>query len=911
MKKRTDAGGAGRRTMHVISHTHWDREWYQDFQGYRRRLVHQTDALLDLLENRPDFRSFLMDGQTCWLSDYLEIRPGQRERLTRHLRRGRIDMGPWFVMPDELLLSGESLVRNLALGHRMCAEFGVPPLQAGYVTDIFGHCSQFPQILRGFGIDCAMLHRGTPGVDETSEMVWEGADGSVVMLVKVYPHTGYNDFLSIRWGKWDDAKLREYEQDKLKLATTPVLFALDGNDHEPAREDTLDLIKRVNRVFVQTTAVHSSLPAYLTALKAALGKDWEEGRRRFRGELRSTSKAGSWNEVMTGCASSRVPLKQANDAAEWLLARGADPLHAWARVLGAGDAQQAFLDLAWRYLLLNHPHDSIVGCSIDQVHRDMGYRFDQARLLGEQVAGESLIELADRIDTSGFEKDARVVTVVNLATTASGPVTCFSFECDAETVAREAAAKRCAALFDEDGRAVSFDLLCRQEPARAWPLTRKEPGWYRCRPYKPQVRFHVAGDLAVPGLGYRTLRVAFVPADGQRPGKTLRPVVVNAARRTLENGRVTLSVGADGRATLKDKETGVRYAGLHVFEDRGDIGDGWNQVYPHQDRTVLSTDAGVRGPVTVTAESQGPHAASLTVRFTLRVPADAELIAGTGDRWRRTRRPVRLVICTRFTLVAGEKRIECRTTVGNTAMRHRLRVMFPTRRACDGWYGDTAFDVVYRPVALPDTTGWKEQAREEAPVKNAVAAQDERGALAVLTRGLQEACVQNNRERTIALTLFRGFVQDLYFTLSEDSLLRGEVTSEYALVPLGPQGDDLPAALMQEVERYKAPFYSYTRPAVPGGTLPAQGRLIDVPSPLVLSTVKTGEDGRSLVVRVFNPLSREVTATLRPTFRVASASRANLLEVPEAKLPCAGGEIPLTLGPKQVLTLMLKVLSVS
>lgn len=893
-------------TLHVISHTHWDREWYQDFQGYRRRLVHQTDALLDLLERRPDFHSFLMDGQTCWIPDYLEIRPGQRDRLTRHLRSGRIHIGPWFVMPDELLLSGESLVRNLALGHRICAEFGVPPLKVGYVTDIFGHCSQFPQILRGFGIDCAMLHRGTPGVDETSEMVWEGADGTVVLLVKVYPHTGYNDFLSIRWGEWDEAKLREYEQGKLKLATTPVLFALDGNDHEPAREDTLDLIERVNRVFVQTTAVHSSLSAYLKALKAALGKDWEAGRRRFRGELRATAKAGSWNELMTGTASSRVPLKQANDAVEWLLARGADPLHAWGRVLGADGAQEAFLDLAWRHLLLNHPHDSIVGCSIDQVHRDMGYRFDQARLLGEQVAGESLIELADRIDTSGFGNDARVVTVVNLSTVASGPVTRFSFECDTELAAREAGEGLCPALFDECGRAVPFDLLRREEPARAWPLTRKETGWYRTRPYKPQVRFHVAGELAVQGLGYRTLRVAFVPADGCRPGQTLPPVLVNATRRTLENERVVLRVGKDGRVALRDKHTGVRYAGLHVFEDRGDIGDGWNHVYPHEDRTVLSTDTGVRGPVTVTAESQGPRAASLTVRFTLRVPVDAEPVPGAAARWRRTRRTVRLVICTRFTLLAGEKRVECRTTVSNTARRHRLRVLFPTHRVCDGWYGDTAFDVVSRPVALPDTTGWKETAREEAPVKNVVAAQDGHGGLAVLTRGLQEVCVQDNRERVIALTLFRGFVQDLYFRLSEDSLLRGEVTTEYALVPLGPQGDDLPAALMREVDRYKAPFCSYTRLAAPGGTLPPQGRLIEVPAPLVLSTVKTGEDGRSLVVRVFNPLARKVRATLRPALRVDSASRANLLEVPEVELPCAGGAIPLTLGPKQVLTLLMK-----
>ncbi|MGQ9581638.1 MAG: alpha-mannosidase, partial [Armatimonadota bacterium] len=148
-------------TMHVISHTHWDREWYQEFQGYRQRLVFQIDALLDLLDTRPEYKHFHLDGQTSCVEDYLAIRPENTERLFQHIRSGRILIGPWFVMPDELLLSGESLVRNLLYGHQLCSKWDVNPMKVGYVTDVFGHCSQLPQILRGFGIDNAILHRGT------------------------------------------------------------------------------------------------------------------------------------------------------------------------------------------------------------------------------------------------------------------------------------------------------------------------------------------------------------------------------------------------------------------------------------------------------------------------------------------------------------------------------------------------------------------------------------------------------------------------------------------------------------------------------------------------------------------------------------------------------------------------------
>ncbi|MHC4715238.1 MAG: glycoside hydrolase family 38 N-terminal domain-containing protein, partial [Planctomycetota bacterium] len=139
--------------LHVLSHTHWDREWYQTFQAYRRRLVEQTDAMMDVLEERAGFRYFHLDGQTSVLSDYLEIRPENRERLGRLIKSGRVLIGPWFTMPDEVLLSGESLVRNLLLGHAECAEWGTAPMPVGYVTDVFGHVSQTPQIFAGFGFD--------------------------------------------------------------------------------------------------------------------------------------------------------------------------------------------------------------------------------------------------------------------------------------------------------------------------------------------------------------------------------------------------------------------------------------------------------------------------------------------------------------------------------------------------------------------------------------------------------------------------------------------------------------------------------------------------------------------------------------------------------------------------------------
>ena len=115
------------RHLVVVPHTHWDREWYAT-----PRAVPATgwcalvDRLLDLLEGDPAFRHFTLDGQAIVLDDYLEVRPGERERIGKLVRDGRLRVGPWYVLPDEWLVSGEALIRNLRIGLARSAAFGPP-----------------------------------------------------------------------------------------------------------------------------------------------------------------------------------------------------------------------------------------------------------------------------------------------------------------------------------------------------------------------------------------------------------------------------------------------------------------------------------------------------------------------------------------------------------------------------------------------------------------------------------------------------------------------------------------------------------------------------------------------------------------------------------------------------------------
>src|ERR1700761_4422885 len=112
-----------RPTVVVVSHTHWDREWYQPFEIFRARLCDMVTALLDILDRDPQFAHFMLDGQTVCLDDILALEPQLHARLAAHIAAGRIGVGPWYVLQDEFLVGAESIVRNLADGLKSARRF--------------------------------------------------------------------------------------------------------------------------------------------------------------------------------------------------------------------------------------------------------------------------------------------------------------------------------------------------------------------------------------------------------------------------------------------------------------------------------------------------------------------------------------------------------------------------------------------------------------------------------------------------------------------------------------------------------------------------------------------------------------------------------------------------------------------
>jgi alpha-mannosidase len=315
------------RTFVVVSHTHWDREWYQPFEEFRARLVRMMDSLLELLERDPEYRHFVLDGQTVPLDDYLEIRPERRPQIERLVREGRLLAGPNYMLPDEFLIGGEAWVRNLMFGIRSARQYG-RAMMVGYSPDAFGHIAHLPAILRGFGIDSVLIWRGVGPEATTSEFRWQAPDGSEVLAVH-FPY-GYGMLSAMPEEREGLSNVLKSVRNMLEpLATTRYVLLPNGTDHLPAHTGLSSVIRTANEIMGDAEMVHGNYPMFVENVRRELGEEGYQALPLLKGELRNSKRSN----ILAGVLSTRMWLKQRYQHCEDLLARYAEPAVAWAHLL--------------------------------------------------------------------------------------------------------------------------------------------------------------------------------------------------------------------------------------------------------------------------------------------------------------------------------------------------------------------------------------------------------------------------------------------------------------------------------------------------------------------------------------------------------------------------------------------------
>ncbi|MFQ5795343.1 MAG: alpha-mannosidase [Candidatus Bipolaricaulia bacterium] len=906
----------------VIAHTHWDREWYLTFQQYRYHLVELIDRLLDILKRDDRYTYFLLDGQSIVLEDYLAIRPENESHLKQEIARGRIGVGPWYVLPDEFLVSGEAIIRNLMLGIRIAERFG-QVMKHGYLPDPFGHIAQMPQILKGFDIETAFLERGIDERVERSEFYWEAPDGS--RMLTHFLLSGYCNAAVLKPDP-DEIEIpsvpepvRKRVADELGIsvqmvksmenftglrfsmrsrASTSVLLLMNGCDHLGPQSDLTEAIEGLNEK-TGDTFIHGTLTDFIDRVRAS-----NPDLKTVRGELHSSR----YYPVLSGILSSRTYLKQMNVRVQTLLEGYAEPLTAIARALELGYQPAPFLREAWRLLLQNHPHDSICGTSIDPVHEEMIPRFHQAEQIAEQVADEALRAIATSVNLKADDEEIPILIFNPSSWRRTNQV---KVEVEPALTRNLPYGRR--SLVDRE-LTETIDLRdYRLQNAKGWTVPFRITGerlvsedilnGVKHVP-KVEIRFR-AEDL--PPFGYQIYRL--VPGVPGVPPDEPEPERIAVGDRTLENEFYQVAVADDGSLTVVDKESGTIYEGVHTFESSGDAGDTYNYSPPEAQTIVTSQGE----KATVKLIEDGPDQARILIENILSIPKGL-----TRDRKRRSGRKLRHPISTVVSLSRGGRRIEFNTTVDNQAQDHRLRVVFPTGIRTTEAIAEDTFAVVRRPTKPPNRAGWVETPSPTQPQQRFVAIEDGRRGVVILNRGLAE--YEATEDGTLYLTLLRcvGWLSrdDMTTRLGHagpgyptpDAQCLGRQRFEYAIVPYS--GGWEAARIWQEAIDFNTPVCG-TRvlpsPSPGRENLTEETSFLRVePEALIVSAFKPAESDDGLIVRLYNITDRSVAGHLELYRPIQGAWETDLNEQIREELPVeAGSRIPLTVGSGQIKTVKL------
>lgn len=912
----------------LVPHTHWDREWYLPFQVFRVRLVETIDRVLDQLEADERFR-FTLDGQLATIDDYLRIRPEAEPRIRRLVADGRLAIGPWQVLLDQFLVSGETIVRDLRLGWERARELG-GGMVVGYLPDMFGHVAQMPQILRKAGIDRAVVWRGVPAAIDRHAFRWIAPDSSEVTAE--YLPDGYgNGLLLLERPELTTERLEALEEELGPFFGPDPLLAMYGADHTTPAADLMARIDAYAATQQRWRLRVETLDDYLAAALPA-SQVW-------RGELRSSARA---NQLMN-VTSARIDIKVAMARAEQALSRYAEPLGAlWGR-----PGYEPFLDLAWRKVVTSSAHDSICGCSIDPVMDQVLVRLGEGAQIAETVAERAVGAIAEGVATGDVvvanPSPVERLDVVELRM--SVPETWQSVAVELPDGSRATAqelAREASVLLDETMpldlareffmRIHGTELFGRY--VRDWRIVAAEatgasdgdddrggaggprleinvveapdPGTFELSalrrrldaapahehgPWRVVVRAapirHLAARVPAPALGWSGVRVV----EGE--GTLDKPVSV--AGRRLANSRLAVEVTEDGAIRVDALEGGHgRAASVGRLVDEGDFGDTYNWAPTAHERPIVAPHE-----TQVIIRERGPVRGVMEVRSTYRWP-----LAANPDGTGRSPDTADVPVTTELELRAGEPFVRLRVMLENPCRDHRLRFVAALPRRADHSSAEGQFAVVERGLTMEGGHGEVGQAAFPA------SAFVDAGGLAILLPQVTEYQLGEDGQ-TIGLTILRatGYLSRDANPYRRDpaggqfevpgAQCRGPWSLAFGLYPH--TGSWVDADVVGEAERYRHPFLVTPGTGPAGGRLETDEGLAVDGNGLTLSALR--RDGDWLELRLACETPEGSPLVIRGP--ILAAYEADVLGNAGSQLAVQDGSVQLNLAPWEIRTLRL------
>ncbi|WP_117232664.1 glycoside hydrolase family 38 C-terminal domain-containing protein [Vibrio maerlii] len=696
--------------VHVIPHTHWDREWYFTQQDSDVLATYNFTKVIEALENQPNYSCYHLDGQSAIVEDYLKVLPPMRDRLAKLVAEKKLFIGPWYTQTDTYNVAGESIIRNLKYGMHIAEELG-HSMKVGYLPDTFGHNAQMPTLFQGSGIDNIVFWRGIDYDDqvEKSHFMWRSEGGDSIYAYNLVHGYGAAKNIIPADEHLDKKIFPMIEKIKSLSGLDEVLIPSGGDqvNIDPALPETLSVAtKRSPSGDVYSI---SSMENFVDFLRRN-NDDFET----YQGEF----KAPRYTRIHKTIGSVRYDIKKLNFEIEQFLLKKLEVVIAIAKAQDI-TVHTELVDMAWKKILECHAHDSMGGCNSDATNADIMHRLKQA----EEIC-HGLYNLVVKEIASNACDDSEVMIFNGRPTQFTGKAQVVAFS-----------KSRSIALSDGE-RQLRCEITKRDELDGGKVIEVTKDGEKEV-PVPPYYRFEMNVDVeALPAMGYQVFQVVEAAVSEVKASQMTR----------IENDQLAVSL-VDGLLSLEHKATGRVIESLIKFEEQADDGDSYDFSPLEGDIPIYASD------LTWLSTQVGDMQQSMTLHASLSVPQDlASRQSGVND--------AQASFDITLTLKEGDEQLSVEIHTVNQVDDHRVRVLINSDVKTHQSISTQPFALMTREVA-PNVEGWREKYRE-CPIDiettdGAVAIEQDNKALVINGRGIKEFQVlKSDNSDSIALTLFKS-----------------------------------------------------------------------------------------------------------------------------------------------------------
>lgn len=708
--------------IHVIFHTHWDREWYFTVDDSLVLMNKGFKEIIRALKNNENLTYYCLDGQTSILEEFLDLNPEYKSDVKELVTTQKILTGPWFTQPDVFNVHGESIIRNLEYGITQAKEYG-HSMMIGYLPDTFGMNAQLPLIYNSVDIDKAIIRRGyDPDFHPKTEFIWQSLDNESEVLTAIQPF-GYSMGHPIR-----GARMRNFDENHLFTETYPLLDKVEelsksrnimctiGGDQVSIDKSFDKFIEKLNEFSNKDNKfVLSNLEQYFQDLEMENLK-----LETFQGEFRKPKYA----RVHRTIGSSRYDIKRLNHDAEQHLLQVAEPINVLSSILGFETDLQN-IDRAWKYLLESHAHDSIGGCNSDLTNENILNRLSRGKDTAEAIFAQQAKIIAYNVKKEAFDNHFLIFNGSGLKTTNSSMHRLVTNTPNFE-------------IYTSSKEKIDFTIINQKEVKKPRQVVLTPEGEQETETDD----YYYINDVQLPNipvspLGYSTF---FIKENVNNPNNLLQM----SEKNSISNENYELSI-KNKQLVLTNKITGEEEEGFMWLENEADDGD----LY---DYSPLKNSTSIRiENFQLTAVKSTKNLEIMTATASCQLPQkiNDERSKRIGSQKQNFK--------FKF-ILSKDSGLKIKIDLENKIDDQRTRIVFKDFAKSKNILADVPFGYMERePEKVSFKQDWENHYAEYPvniyPLQNTVLSKENNNYTAIFTKGCKEYQILDNN---LHITLFRG-----------------------------------------------------------------------------------------------------------------------------------------------------------